>query len=180
MWRWTCRSGLLCLLWVVYQCCNRLGHRIWKCRHSNEVHEWGREATPNNGGVMWHTFIFCSIFLCLEFKVVDKTFGVLVIPLYENYVVLFSVLLCICCRICLFGPVERAMTESEPSLGNMWEGLGNIRHLCEWGTSSWGGAIICKVDCITPSFLIFSSLGRTLSESWMALHWGGCVPGVRT
>ena len=50
----------------------------------------------------------------------DKTFGILVIPLYENYVVLFSVLLCICCRICLFGPVERAITESEPSLGNMW------------------------------------------------------------
>ena len=69
---------------------------------------------------MWHTFIFCSIFLCLEFKVVDKTFGILVIPLYENYVVLFSVLLCICCRICLFGPVERAITESELSLGNMW------------------------------------------------------------
>jgi hypothetical protein len=42
-------------------------------------------------------------------------------------------------------------------------------------------AIICCVECISASFLtFFFSLWRTLSESQMALHWGGCVPGVRT
>jgi hypothetical protein len=35
-----------------------------------------------------------------------------------------------------------------------WEGLGNIRHLREWGAGSEVGAIICRVDC-TSSFLIF-------------------------
>jgi hypothetical protein len=29
-----------------------------------------------------------------------------------------------------------------------WEGLGNIRHLHEWGTSYEGGVIICNVGCI--------------------------------
>jgi len=61
------------------------------------------------------------------------------------------------------------------------ECLGNMRHLREWGTSSCSGAIICHVECITASFLtFFSSLGRTFSESRMALHWGGCAPGVWT
>ena len=36
-----------------------------------------------------------------------------------------------------------------------WEGLGNIRHLHEWGTSSEGGTIICHVQCITVSFFTF-------------------------
>jgi hypothetical protein len=51
-----------------------------------------------------------------------------------------------------------------------WEGLGYTRHLHEWGASSEVGATICHVECITLSFLTFSSLGRTLSESWMALQ----------
>ena len=41
-----------------------------------------------------------------------------------------------------------------------WEGLGNIRPLYEWGTSSEVGAIICHVECITPSFLIFFQFGE--------------------
>ena len=41
-----------------------------------------------------------------------------------------------------------------------WEGLGNIRHLCELGTSSEGGAIICHVECITVSFLTFLQYGE--------------------
>jgi len=36
-----------------------------------------------------------------------------------------------------------------------WEGLGNMRHLCEWGTSSEGGAVICHVECITQSVAFF-------------------------
>jgi hypothetical protein len=60
----------------------------------------------------------CDIFLCLECKDFDKTFGGHIIPhLYENCVVLFSVVLCSCYRICLF--VERGMMESEPTLGGM-------------------------------------------------------------
>jgi hypothetical protein len=35
------------------------------------------------------------------------------------------------------------------------EGLGNIRHLCERGTSCEGGSIICHVECITARFLTF-------------------------
>jgi hypothetical protein len=48
----------------------------------------------------------------LEFKVVDKTFGVLVIPLYSLF--FYAAL-----TEFVFGPVERAVTESEPSLGDM-------------------------------------------------------------
>jgi hypothetical protein len=62
-----------------------------------------------------------------------------------------------------------------------WEGLGNIRHLHERGTSCEGAGnnLLCGVYyCKFLDF--FSSMGRTLSESWTALHWGGCVPGVRT
>jgi len=40
------------------------------------------------------------------------------------------------------------------------EVLGNIRHLCEWGTSYEGGAIICHVEYITPSFLTFFQFGE--------------------
>ena len=44
------------------------------------------------------------------------------------------------------------------------EGLGNMRHLYEWGTSSEGeGAaaiIICHVECITLSFLTFFQFGE--------------------
>jgi hypothetical protein len=38
--------------------------------------------------------------------------------------------------------------------------LGNIKHLCEWGTSSWGWAIYCPVECITPSCLNFFQFGE--------------------
>ena len=38
--------------------------------------------------------------------------------------------------------------------------LGNIMHLCEWGTSSEGGAISCCVENITPSFLTFFQFGE--------------------
>jgi hypothetical protein len=41
-----------------------------------------------------------------------------------------------------------------------WEGLGNMRHLCEWGTHSCSGAIICQVECINPSFLTFFQFGE--------------------
>jgi len=41
-----------------------------------------------------------------------------------------------------------------------WEGLGNIRHLHEWGAGSDDGAIICHVGCITPSFLTFFQPGE--------------------
>ena len=41
-----------------------------------------------------------------------------------------------------------------------WEGLGTIRHLRERGASSEGGAIICHVECITPSFLTFFQFGE--------------------
>jgi hypothetical protein len=41
-----------------------------------------------------------------------------------------------------------------------WEGLGNIRHLREWGTSSCSGAIICCMECITASFLTFFQIGE--------------------
>ena len=45
------------------------------------------------------------------------------------------------------------------------EGLGNMRHLYEWGTSSEGGGagaaiIICHVECITLSFLTFFQFGE--------------------
>jgi len=40
-----------------------------------------------------------------------------------------------------------------------WEGLGNIWGY-EWGTSSEGGAILCHVECITPSFLAFFQFGE--------------------
>jgi len=46
--------------------------------------------------------IVCNIFLCLECKEIDKTFGGDTIPhLYENCVVLFSAVLCSCYRIYL-------------------------------------------------------------------------------
>ena len=88
--------------------------------------------------------------------------------------VYFRVTYCPTFRAC--GPFRHVPYVSECP----WEGLGNIRHLGEWGTSSEGGAILCHVECITVSFLNFSSLGRTLSESWMALQWGGCVWGAWT
>ena len=59
-------------------------------------------------------------------------------------------------------------------------GLGNLRHLHEWGTVSEDGAVVCHVKCITLGFMYFSSLRRTLSESWMTLHYGGCVLSVQT
>ena len=40
------------------------------------------------------------------------------------------------------------------------EGLGNMRHLHEWGTSSCGGAIIFRVECITASFFTFFQFGE--------------------
>ena len=42
----------------------------------------------------------------------------------------------------------------------------------------WGKNLPCGVYCFKS--WLFSSLGRTLSESWMDLHWGGRVPGVWT
>jgi len=41
-----------------------------------------------------------------------------------------------------------------------WEGLGNIRHLHEWGTSSECGATILPVECITASFLTIFQIGE--------------------
>jgi hypothetical protein len=41
-----------------------------------------------------------------------------------------------------------------------WEGLGNMRHLHEWGTGSADGAKICHVDYITPAFLTFFQFGE--------------------
>jgi hypothetical protein len=51
-------------------------------------------------------------------------------------------------------------------------GLGNIGHLCEWGTSSEGGAKICHVECITMSFLIFFPVwgGHSVNHGWL---WTG-------
>ena len=66
------------------------------------------------------------------------------------------------------------------SLNSLPSGCGNGRHLHEWGISSEYGAVICHVNCITLDFIYFSSLGRTLSESWTTMHWGGCAPGVWT
>jgi len=43
----------------------------------------------------------------------------------------------------------------------------------------WGNNLTCAVY-YSKFLYFFSSLGRTLSESWKALHWGGCVPGVWT
>ena len=61
------------------------------------------------------------------------------------------------------------------------EGLENIRHLREWGTSCWGGGQQFALwGVLLQVSWLFSRLGRTLSESWMALQWGGRVPGVRT
>ena len=40
------------------------------------------------------------------------------------------------------------------------EGLGNVRHLHEWGTSCEGGATICHMECITTSFLTFFQVGE--------------------
>jgi len=65
----------------------------------------------------------CSIFVCLECKEVDETYGGHVTPyLYENCVAVFSVVLRSCYRICL-GDVERGMTECEPSLGEMYDDI---------------------------------------------------------
>ena len=62
-----------------------------------------------------------------------------------------------------------------------WGGLGNIRHLHEWGMNSEGGGQKFGMwNALLWVSWPFSSLGRTLSESWMALQWGGCVPGVWT
>jgi hypothetical protein len=47
-----------------------------------------------------------------------------------------------------------------------WKGLGNVRHLHEWGTSPEGGAIICHVECITQSFFTFFQVGEN-SQSIM-------------
>jgi hypothetical protein len=63
--------------------------------------------------------IVCCIFLCLELKEDDKTFGSLITPhLYGNYVALFSGVLCNWYRIC-FGSVEWGVTESEPSVDDV-------------------------------------------------------------
>ena len=52
--------------------------------------------------------IVCSVFLCLEYKEVDKIFGRHVTPhLYKNCVEVFSVVLCSCYRICLSCCIER-------------------------------------------------------------------------
>ena len=40
------------------------------------------------------------------------------------------------------------------------EGLGNIRHLREWGTSCAVGAVICHVERITVCFLTFFQFGE--------------------
>jgi hypothetical protein len=65
--------------------------------------------------------IVCTIFVCLDCEEVDEIFGGNVTPhQYENCVALFSVVLCTCYRICL-GTIERGMTESEPSLGEMYD-----------------------------------------------------------
>jgi len=62
-----------------------------------------------------------------------------------------------------------------------WEGLGNIRHLHECGTQALRvGQQFAVWSALLRLSWLFSSLGRTLSESWMALHWGGCAPGVWT
>ena len=51
--------------------------------------------TPlTSGNVTWHTLHSC-IFLCLELKKADITFGVLITPhLYGNCVALFTAVLC--------------------------------------------------------------------------------------
>ena len=74
--------------------------------------------TPlTSGNVAWHTF---HVFFCLELKKADTTFGILITPhLYGKCVALFTVVLCNWYRIC-FGPVEWGVTESEPSVGDIW------------------------------------------------------------
>jgi hypothetical protein len=53
-----------------------------------------------------------------------------------------------------------------------WEIHGNIRHLCELGTSSEGASICCHVECITQSILtFFPSLGQhSVNHGWL---WTG-------
>ena len=41
-----------------------------------------------------------------------------------------------------------------------WKGLGNMRHLHEWGTSCESGAVICHVEYITQSLLTFLQFGE--------------------
>ena len=50
-----------------------------------------------------------------------------------------------------------------------WEGLGNMRHLCEWGTGSEGRAVICHVECITQSFLTFFPVWgeHSVNRGWL-------------
>ena len=40
-----------------------------------------------------------------------------------------------------------------------WEVLGNVKHLCEWGSSCEGEAVSCHVECVTASFLTFFQIG---------------------
>jgi hypothetical protein len=68
------------------------------------VTEAERPSTPLTMTVWPGTScIVCCIFLCLEFKEADKTFGAHVTPrLYENRVALFNIVLCSYYRICLW------------------------------------------------------------------------------
>jgi hypothetical protein len=68
--------------------------------------------------------IVCHIFLCLECKEVDKTFGRHVTPhLYENCAEVFSVVYAAVTEFA-FGAAEEGMMESELNLDgmfcNMW------------------------------------------------------------
>ena len=65
---------------------------------------------------------------------------------------------------------------SRVPLGGTWEHEALVwvgYKLWRWG-STLLGSVLLHVS------RLFSSLGRTLSDSQMALHWGGCVPGVWT
>ena len=55
------------------------------------------------------------------------------------------------------------------------EGLGNIMHLCEWGTSSEGGAKICRVGCIALSLDFFPVWGEhSVNHGWICIGEGVC------
>jgi hypothetical protein len=48
------------------------------------------------------------------------------------------------------------------------EGLGNIRHLHEWGASSGVGAIICHMECITEFLDFFPVWGEhSVNHGWL-------------
>ena len=101
-----CRSWWLCWSYCISTSrCSSHVCVISSFRYCSEVSDRQRASPPHwqVAASLGTHCIVCCIFLCVECKTVDRTFGAHVTPdLYENFILLFTVVLCSSYRNCVW------------------------------------------------------------------------------